>query len=254
MRTTIGRTSSAAFALALIWVTTATGQVRDIYGGLERQPCTGGAQERFYTEKVNGQWWLCTPAGHAFWQVGIYNVVPHTWTDFRGVMPYSHVASKYSAGPTRDGHLNWCLQTVRRLKSWGFNTLEYTYRWINPTAVRGEWGTPDGTIPEKMPYVEGIAATTSSLYNEEGYARRPVKDLMMGVKASVYGGWRAPVADYYDSSFGEWLDGFWSRTVPRVNLDWVLGVIVDDNDYIWWARKGEDYPGVRTSEIGVHGG
>jgi len=46
----------------------------DQYGGSKAIPCSAGAKPHFYTEKINNRWWLCTPAGNAFFMKGVYNV------------------------------------------------------------------------------------------------------------------------------------------------------------------------------------
>src|SRR6185503_2810739 len=46
----------------------------DQYGGYKDIPCTAGQKPHFYTEKINNRWWLCTPAGNAFFIKGIYHV------------------------------------------------------------------------------------------------------------------------------------------------------------------------------------
>lgn len=233
----------------------ALAQSADQYGGFTSLPCRRGPQPHFYTEKINGQWWLCTPAGNAFWEVGVYNVLAHNWTDFQGVNPWAVTATKYSEGETVDPRLNWALQTVRRLKSWGFNTLEYAYLWIVPTSVRGEWQTADRTIPEKMAYVWTHAPSKYVVFNANGWSPRPAKDLMAGIKRTTYTGWRAAMVDHYDTAFGDWIEGMWKKEPPpKVNADWVIGVVIDDADYLWWARWGEDCPGVKQNQVGTHAG
>ena len=229
---------------------------QDQYGGLTYLPCSGGAQPHFYSEKIDDQWWYCTPAGNAFWEVGIYDAIPDNRTDWQGVMPFAVIDSKYDHPIPKQARLNWGLNTIRRLKAWGFNTLDSNaYQWIVPTQINGAWGTADRTVPEKLPSVYPGAPTANALRNRNNWGTEPIKDLLLGVKTTTYNGWRSPIADYWDPGYAAWIDGmFTNQPVPALNTDWVLGVVFDDADWLWWARWGEGAPGVEQHRVGTHGG
>ena len=58
------------------------------------------------------------------------------------------------------------LQSVRRLKSWGFNTLaEYSSDFALPISTDSSWGTPDNAIPLKLPFIFMIRPSTYALTN-----------------------------------------------------------------------------------------
>src|SRR6267378_3094342 len=141
----------------------------DQYGGSKAIPCSAGAKPHFYTEKINNRWWLCTPAGNAFFMKGVYNVdMNDTTPDYQGVALSSVIATKYASGATTNSTLNWAAQTVKRLQSWGFNTLgEYASAYTWPAFTDSRWGTPDSTIPAKMPYIVLIRPSWYSLFNQQ---------------------------------------------------------------------------------------
>lgn len=234
----------------------------DKYGGWTRLQCSGGARDRFYTDKIGNRWWLCTPEGNVFWSMGVYAVSPDNSTDSAGLNHYTLVRERYASGVTGDGMLNWSDQTAKRLKSWGFNTLDmYAYAWILPWMVRKEWpldaDTNTKTIPTKLPALtSNIKPSHYSMINANNHVDQPVKNLMSGIKTSTYAGWRAPLADYYDDRFRAWTSADLARGdwAPAVNSSWVLAVVADDRDDLWWAAAGTDFPTVPAGKSGTHGG
>ena len=59
----------------------------DGYGGRLDISCTTNAG-KWHTEKINSRWWICTPAGHAFFKQGLY---------ITGVAPNLNVNTKYGS-------------------------------------------------------------------------------------------------------------------------------------------------------------
>ena len=154
--------SSLRFSLAVVPAAlflsmsgSASAQGLDQYGGTTSLRCAGGAKPQFYSEKIGSRWWLCTPAGNAFFLKGIYNVqATDSGVDYQGVALASVINAKYATGATNNSTLNWALQAVRRMKSWGFNTLsEYSSAYTWPVSTDPRWGTADNTIPEKIPFI-----------------------------------------------------------------------------------------------------
>lgn len=228
----------------------------DQYGGSTLLKCSGGARAHFYTERIGNQWWLCTPEGNAFWYASVYNVGPDNSMDFRGINTYQFVDSKYVTGITTSGRLNWCQQMVRRLKQWGFNTLDmYAFAYLMPHKTDVRWPTPDRTIPEKMASIRSDNPTRYSMYNLYGYAAQPMKNLTYGIKSTVYTKWRGTMGDYFDGYFPVWLEKMLVNSSPGLNSDWVIGVVLDDGDYLYWANAGPDFPTSSPSQTGaVHAG
>ena len=111
-------------------------QPTDKYGGLVNKPCPKGPQQNFYAEKMASRWYLCTPAGNAFWMNGVFDTFGENETDYQGINYDELTATKYYAGFTSDASLNWALSANRRLQSWGFNThVEAGYFYVLPTLL-----------------------------------------------------------------------------------------------------------------------
>ena len=231
-------------------------QGEDVYGGLTSLPCPSGPQAHFYTQKIASRWHLCTPAGNAFWMNSIYHVdATDTGTDYQGIVLASVVAQKYAEGATTNSTLNWSLQTARRMRSWGFNSLaEDAVAWVTPAGVHSDWATADNTIPVKLPFVAIAAPSWYSLTNVNGWANQPVKDLISGVKTSVFPGYRSQSADFWDPNFAMWfqnslINDYWMQqflTGPHSN--YVISLTVDDTDFVQGFGAGRDFP---TTNNGV---
>jgi hypothetical protein len=198
----------------------------DAYGGVTSRPCTSGAAAHFYTQKMGNRWYLCTPAGNAFWMNGIFGVSTNSGTDYQGVNAINLRNTKY--GTTNA----WADQTLRRLRSWGFNTL----------AIFSNYVFPPYTIAH-VPYMPYIAFARPSYYaltNNSNYLQKTltpynqygVKDMMQnatgqGVKSTTYSGYRWVTMDYWDPNFESYLKG-------QLNLD-------TDGSHAQWSNVANDY-------------
>ena len=149
----------------------------DVYGGLSRVPMhvTGF----FHTEWGDNRWWLVTPTGHAYFSLGVNSVRSDARTLVSGrdqmftSLParddprsqffgppgerrwFDFYRANLSVGLGRDWHAQWILQTVKRLKAWGINTL-------------GSWSETPLTKMHLMPFVMNIDLTGR-------YARVPMQ-------------------------------------------------------------------------------
>src|SRR5215831_21296936 len=124
-----GQTASKKFGLTIFH------QPIDAYGGFTNLPCSNGPRAHFYTQKIRSRWHLCTPAGNAFWMNEIYNTggMADSPLDYQGISLKTLISSKYALGFTTDYTLNWSLQAVERMRSWGFNEIaEYALGWVLP--------------------------------------------------------------------------------------------------------------------------
>ena len=221
------------------------------------RPCAAGPQARFYTQKLGSRWVFCTPAGNAFWMNAVYHAdASDDGADYQGIVLSDLVSSKYSVGLTTNGTLNWALQTVNRLKEWGFNTMaEYQSVWTLPAAVHPAWGTSDDTIPQKLPYVGFATPSLYSFSNVNNYANGPVKDLIAGVKTSVYNDYRSQSADFWDPNFAQYLknellnDQWISQMITGPHSDYLIGFNVDDTDNLQGFGAGPDFPTVNNGVI-----
>src|SRR5580704_7266233 len=52
----------------------------DQYGGWPFLKCPHGPDHHFFSQKLGKRWWLCDPAGDAFWLKGVYFVSPTALT------------------------------------------------------------------------------------------------------------------------------------------------------------------------------
>ncbi len=213
----------------------------DAYGGTIAIQCPAGPKAHFYTQKIGNRWWLCDPAGNAFFLRGVYDV---TWTDSTTLT--NKVKRKYASGSNRDWQANWGLQSVRRLELWGFDTLsEYSSEYTWP-GMRANWRTSDGTIPQKMPFLFYENPSLYSLTNAGNYAKAPVKDIFNGVKSNIYTGYRSHIIDAWDPDFGAWLAGNlqhdWGTGVALgLHNDYFIGFDMDESDDTMGIRAGPDF-------------
>ena len=245
------------FTILLILSRLANAQPLDAYGGIISVRCAGGQKPHFYTEKRHHRWWLCTPDGNGFFMKGVYNV---TYTDsspdYQGVSLANTIAVKYGNGITSNSTLNWALAQVRRLKSWGFNTLsEYSssYTWATNTDAR--WNTPDSAIPDKLPFVVQIRPSYYAYTNLNNWGGQPVKDLVNGITTKAYSGWRSEIPDIFDPHYSRFVLNEFSDTVvvqayTSPNRKYLVGFDIDETDDLQGFGAGPDFPTVDTSYSG----
>ncbi len=235
-------------------------QLLDDYGGLSAVPCPNGPQPHFYTQKVHDRWHFCSPAGNTFWMNGVYNVqAGDTTVDYQGIALSSVIAAKYATGLTKDHTLNWALQAVRQMKSFGFNTLnEYSHVATWPTVVDFGWNgiTPDRTIPEKMPFTLIVNANVNAMKNASNYANGPIKELFAGIKPGIYTGYAAATtADLLDPNYALWLKNYLAndylvhQAITATHNDYLVGFTVDESDEMWGFATGADFPTVADGAV-----
>jgi len=238
------QTASQTFTLST------TGVALDQYGGREDVKCAS-ATGLFHVEKIQNQWWFCTPLGNGFFMHGVYVVAT---TDAGYV---TAITSKYGdSGP------QWSISTNQRLESWGFNTLGiYAANITLPTATDNRFPLDAQGIhsqPVKMPFImvvrpalysmENPAITTGSSTSQK-FLNEPVKNIMGGV-SPFYTGFIPTngVADYFDAKFDSWLaqdlalsSGF-NQVVNSPYFSYVIGVGADDGDEMYGFGAGDALP------------
>jgi len=114
------RRGGQTVARAATTIKEATG-VRDHYGGWSE--ITGGKTGFFHAQKIEGRWWLITPAGNAFYALGTDHCrYDGHWCEKLGYAPYGrNNDAKYG------GEAAWAEKTIARLKDWNFNLLSAGY-------------------------------------------------------------------------------------------------------------------------------
>jgi hypothetical protein len=229
----------------------------DPYGGLVGKPCPSGPQPHFYAQKTGSRWHLCTPAGNAFWMNGVYHVAADdTGADYQGIVLANVVSSKYATGQTSSSALNWVLQAMRRMQSWGFNTInEFPYAYTRPVATDYRWGTSDHTIPIKLPFTIMLRPSWYSFTNLNNWANGAVKDITQGVKSTVYSGYRTQSPDFWDPNFAQFLlnelkNEYWVRQAyTGPHNDYLIGLTVDDSQTMLGFGPGPDFPTVSNGVV-----
>jgi len=135
----------------------------DQYGGRTDIPCAQ-ATGWFHTEQINTRWWLCTPAGNAYFVQG------------------PEAASCVSSGPLLAGKYGGNTSTaatdcINELTSWGFNA------WGNEQGS-GFYTMKGGFCGGGCPALPELDATVTDSYstiNMNNRASDAVKDLLSGM-------------------------------------------------------------------------
>ncbi len=209
-------------------------QQLDTYGGSLQVQCatTTGF---FHLEKLSNRWWFCTPQGHGFWMEGIFDMASSPSITDLGTS-YNQIAmQKYG-----DLDMTWGPQQVRRIKSWGFNSVaEFSTGWTLPiqtcksASCPADWQNNGGNQPVPVPMLEQVEPSRYSLVNQNNYAPDAVKDAMYGINPTYYTGYRSVFPDIFDSNFDAWLNGEMQKDpiiLPAENSPWVVGWISDESD------------------------
>jgi hypothetical protein len=214
----------------------------DQYGGVARgvAPATGF----FQVKQVGDRWLFVTPEGNGMWMTGIYAAIyPDSVDDFGTSTKARHIA-KYGGGS--NWLLNWRLNTARRLKAWGFNSLGEYHHW----GMRPAFAEPN---PEKLPYVHIVKPSFYGLDNRYGLAAGPFKDLLVGTDVRYFDYRGATTPDVFDPNFEAYVDG-WMRTDDGLKADnignpWMMGITVDDMDHLFGFGPGAE---VRAARLHPH--
>jgi hypothetical protein len=266
----LARLTALVALLTLLMASTAAANLpkRDRYGGVKQKVAEGSGY--FRTLKVGNRWMLVTPEGNPFWMAGVYVV---DWRD-GGKTAQAAFASRYGGDWER-----FSVHAVRRLRSWGFNTLgEYSAARALPIPTQCN---PRGN-PEKMPFVRILHPSWYSAVNLWELAPGPVKTLVVGgVDPSIYRGAQGYLPDVFDPNFeayalalaadprvedngcpaGEELDQAQkaARSGPHSPLHptlaetpWLIGTAMDDTDHLLGFGPGPESPGGRERQLDPH--
>ena len=212
----------------------------DQYGGAVRAvaPATG----YFQVKQLGDRWMFVTPEGNGMWMTGVFAVIQPDWVDDLGTSSAVRVTAKYGGGADWRDH--WRVDTARRLKSWGFNTLSAYHHW----AMRP--GPMPDSNPEGLPYIHIINPCHYALTNAYGFGTQPVKDLIIGTDARYYDGWRgAQQLDFFDPNFESYVDGLMrgddGLQYGNIGNPWMLGIAMDEVDNLFGFGPGPEVPAPR---------
>jgi hypothetical protein len=217
-------------------LTVVTGSL-DQYGGLLQVPSPNGATGHWRVEKFKGRWMFVTPDGNAFWMLGVYTVTGSDGIDESGSSYNARFHAKYPDDPT-----GW-VQTDRRLKSWGFNTIgPFSYRMTLPTDSEPQW--PGGVHPVPMPFV-GLAPNPAITGRNSGASA--FKNILRGLDTSI------PAFSWeVNGNFPDVYDPAWQANTTKLYANdpdlavyktsaWFIGYFSDDTDFLTGFGPGVDF-------------
>jgi hypothetical protein len=242
----------------------------DKYGGSMDLQCSGGAANRFYTEKIGDRWWLCTPEGNAFWLKGVYAVAPGSTS----VHPALDVSQNARALAKYGNNFVWGVETMRRMKSIGFNapidySLTYAFHIFNPSM----------TEEDALPFTFFDAPARYGQFGEGNYHLRinprrtapGFKEFFRTIHPMVHGigtagagqmGNAWSMIDVWDTMHEQYLEGLLrfgasgqAAAFSAANTGkrkWMMGITIDDGDWVTGtgASQGDEqhtfYPIVRN--------
>jgi hypothetical protein len=203
----------------------------DAYGGSTRKTCTGGAQLHWYTEKIDGRWWFCTPDGNVFWMHSLWNLSPSST---------GRTHAKYGGSSS-----NKAATFSRRVKTWGFNAVD-AYSTRNMASTLNTHIQTEDALGVIMG--EGIRPSYYGLKNSPVILSYPLKalDVIDWLNGQRGGAWR--FQDVFDTRyalyFGGMLDStsdnlanhvFTSTDAKRKNI---IGWSIDDTDWLFGFGAG----------------
>jgi hypothetical protein len=201
----------------------------DAYGGNVLIHCPNGPAARFYTQQIGSHWWLCTPLGNAMWMQGLLDVGPQ-----------SNAITKYGT------QANANIQTLNRVKSWGFNYLG-TYGFDGEQPWNTSVQVP--TTPMVRPCAYGMSTGSTPLL-VVGTLDQQIKDLAH-VLGPYYPGNPNGMCDWGDltrigqaltyemteatagagnQNFAEVIQGLPGTASA---LSYIIGIFVEDSDQTW---------------------
>jgi hypothetical protein len=216
----------------------------DKYGGSTEVRCTNKTGH-FILTKLGNRWWFCDPAGNGFIAMSVANVLTNgnRTQDCAGNITYPIYLAKYG-----DTTKNWSWQTLKRLTSWGFNSIGQDSAGSVLPFLGGKLA-----ISLPLPYLSEPKPAEYASINRFGYLTSPVKDEISGTNRN-YSAWRGgALFDVFDPGLStEWQKQLTNGNQPamqqiRNNSPYLLGILTDDSDYFSGSGAGPDFPTGHTS-------
>ena len=218
----------------------------DAFGGVIALHSPHGGTGRWRTEKLGKRWVLITPAGNAFWMIGIWGITGDAHADERGASYDQRAAAKYGNSTPLAS-----LQANRRLRSWGFNAIgPWCYRMNLPTDDEPEWG---GTQPVKFPF---ILKAPDPVVN--GRSEGAFKVLTQGTDVKVKaleGQSAANFPDVFDPSWVANTERLYANDADlkaKANSPYFIGEFSDEVDWVYGFGGGTDFPTQPPDMIHAH--
>lgn len=229
---------------------TVGGVALDQYGGREDTPCAQ-TTSYFHMEKIGSRWWFCDPAGNAYDSMNVSGVTPNgnPTLDCNGKNTYTIYSAKYG-----DTTYNWGWQTLKRMTSWGFNSVgQDSIGEVQPGQVCSGAGClwPGGVQPIPVPHIieskPAEGAAINQAINGVTVLTSAIKDEMSGTNNN-YTAWRGgSLYDVFDPSLNAWfqadLQNLHDPTIQQItsNDPYLLGIFTDDSDYFFGSGAGPDF-------------
>jgi hypothetical protein len=227
---------------------TTIGVTLDQYGGREDIKCAT-VTPYFHLEKINSHWYFCDPLGNGYISMNVSAVTPNgnPTNDCNGVNTYPIYATKYG-----DTTYNWGFQTLRRMTSWGFNSVgQDSAGHVGPNDTCSGCAWPNGVQPIPVPFVSEVKPAESASINQPVNSvtvlSSPIKDEIAGANNN-YTAWRgASLFDIFDPALNTWfqmdLQNANDPGIQRIttNNPYLLGVFTDDSDFFFGSGAGPDF-------------
>jgi Putative Ig domain len=224
------RTASQSLAL-----TVASAPLTDQYGGLLTKPSPSGATGFFRTEKFGSRWMLVSPAGNAYWLLGVAVVSSTTpGLDPSGKTYWNYASAKYGNSST------WASQEKKRLLGWGFNALSWG---VNSAATSFSTQGQPAAQPLMPHFNEHISFALHSMQNLQGHLTSPVKNILSPFNISAF-------PDVYDPGFTSF--AFWAMATnihgtigfpdAEYKSPWVIGYFTDESDELKGFGNRQTHP------------
>jgi hypothetical protein len=162
---------------------------RDQYGGLTEKLTR--ATGFFRTEKIDGKWWFIDPLGHLFLATGINGVSPGDYTRTKSreyifaEMPIQEfIRGEDGKNPNislglwnqyrhygKEWKKKWKEETVRKMRTWGFNAINWSVPYLNDQVVYAKflygWGIEEGTMGFPDVYSEAFEKKADKVASEQ---------------------------------------------------------------------------------------
>jgi len=225
-------------------VITVAASLLDSYGGIALMPSANPPTGMFRLEKFpNNKWMFVDPDNNAFFMTSIYVLDQSSANDDMGNNYYNRTKAKYG-----DTDLTWGPAQVKRMQSWGFNTVgPFASGYTLAVKTNPDW-PGDGSNPVKAPFIGFFRPSFYSMTNQSNWAPQPVKNMFAGI-SQYYTGYRPydGIADYYDNNWGIFLGNELANDYQADMISssaykqYMIGVSLDDSDDLFGFGAGPDF-------------